>query len=238
MVERVKTGIIRLDEMLEGGLIKDKVYLIAGEPGSGKTLFCLQFLHTGLKNGENGIYITAEEKPQDIVDDAKSLGWDLEKYIKEKKLIILDITPYLVRVKDGEEVDVFRMVNDLLKYVHENNAKRMVIDPITPVVYQTRSEKEIRESIRELVTSLEDNIGCTTLITSPVPIGSKRISESDIEEFIVSGIIIMGIEERENRIIRTLFVRKMRETAFKLAKYEFEVIKGVGIVIKGEVKSG
>ena len=74
---RVPTGIEGLDELLQGGLLQGKSYLVSGEPGCGKTTFAAQFIMEGLRRGENGIYISIDEKPAHLVEDAEGLGWDL-----------------------------------------------------------------------------------------------------------------------------------------------------------------
>ena len=91
---RVATGVVGLDQMLQGGLPQGKSYLLTGEPGTGKTTFSAQFMLEGLKQGENGIYISVDEKPAHVVEDAESLGWDLRTPVEQGKLTLLDVSPY------------------------------------------------------------------------------------------------------------------------------------------------
>ncbi len=85
--ERIPSGIPGLDRLIEGGLIKGSTTLVSGAAGTGKTIFCAQFLFMeGLKKGEICMFITLEEKPEDIIGDVKRFGWNLEKYVEEKKL--------------------------------------------------------------------------------------------------------------------------------------------------------
>ena len=74
---RVSTGVDDLDLVVEGGFRAGKSYLIVGEPGTGKTIFGLQFLYKGLLNGEKSLYVAIDEQPGDIIEQAASLGWDL-----------------------------------------------------------------------------------------------------------------------------------------------------------------
>ena len=87
-MERVKTGVVGLDDLIEGGIPKGSVVLIAGSPGTGKTIFGLQFLVEGIKSGEKALYISFEENRLAIVDQAKQFGWDLDKLEKNGKLKI------------------------------------------------------------------------------------------------------------------------------------------------------
>ncbi len=92
--KRLPTGITGLDPLIEGGFPVGKSYLVTGEPGSGKTIFCMQYILQGLLDGEKAVYVAVDEKPIDIIEGAASLGWELRKYIEEKKLLILDASPY------------------------------------------------------------------------------------------------------------------------------------------------
>ncbi|MFH0949382.1 MAG: ATPase domain-containing protein, partial [Candidatus Aenigmatarchaeota archaeon] len=69
-VERVSSGIPGLDKMMEGGFVPNDVYLLTGGTGTGKTLFCCQFLWEGLQAGEKCIFFSLEELPDDILSDA------------------------------------------------------------------------------------------------------------------------------------------------------------------------
>ena len=80
--ERVSTGVAGLDQLLEGGFPKGRSVLVTGEPGTGKTVMALQFLADGLAHGEKGIYVAADEGPLDIIEQAASIGWDFEKFVR------------------------------------------------------------------------------------------------------------------------------------------------------------
>ena len=73
------TGIDGLDNLLSGGLQQNKVFLVSGQAGTGKTIFCLQYVLAGAARGENAIYVSIDEKPGHLVEDAESLGWDLKR---------------------------------------------------------------------------------------------------------------------------------------------------------------
>ena len=93
MRARVPSGIQGLDELIGGGFEKGKTYLVTGETGTGKTIFSLQFLLHGISLGEPGIYATMDQRPEHIIEDAGSLGWDVEKCIETEEFIFLDATP-------------------------------------------------------------------------------------------------------------------------------------------------
>lgn len=230
-MERVKTGIAKLDKLLGGGLLKNKVFLVTGEAGCGKTIFCLQFIFEGLKRGESAIYVAVEEKPEDVLEDASAMGWDLGQYVRAGKLIMLDASPYLSKVGEGKEIDVRRMMSDLSRHARENNARRLVIDPLGYLVdHATSSRVDKREYIRDLVFSLESSLGCTVLIASPIPRGSAE-SPYGMGEFVVSGIFILAIDENGKKPRRVLSIRKMRETQVYLSRHFFDIKIKKGIVV-------
>jgi circadian clock protein KaiC len=75
---RVATGIKGLDEILRGGLPENRLYLVEGEPGTGKTTLALQFLLEGARRGERGLYVTLSETADELGEVALSHGWSLE----------------------------------------------------------------------------------------------------------------------------------------------------------------
>jgi circadian clock protein KaiC len=231
---RVPTGIEGLDELLQGGLLQGKSYLISGEPGTGKTTLASQYILEGLRRGENGIYISIDEKPAHLVEDAENLGWDLRTPVDEGKLTLLDVSPYFNSVRSGKSgsIDANEVIQDLAKQVRRINAKRMVVDPIAPLVAHRERLYDVQEYIRNLIFGIDDNLGCTTLFTSHVRPGALGLSEYGIEEFMVSGVISLRLTKPEKKYVRSLFVRKMRGTATDLSEYAFEIVPGRGIVIR------
>lgn len=234
--KRVSTGIPGLDPLIQGGFPEGKSYLITGESGTGKSILCMQFILKGLLDGEKAVYVAVDEKPSDILEEAASLGWDLLKYIEQKNLLILDASPlFSARMGAGKdkEVDVQKTVGDLASYVKRMGASRVVIDPVGPLILSRDSSARAQEHVRTLVHALQDNMGGTTnLLTSysiPAAVGA---GEGGVEEFLVAGVIILSIARVQNRLVRTLLVRKMRGTAIDLMEYQFNIVRERGIVLK------
>src|SRR3970282_2424803 len=95
--QRISTGIDDLDRVVEGGFRAGRSYLIVGEPGTGKTIFGLQFLYKGLLNGERSLYVAIDEQPAEVIAQGASLGWDLSPYIERKEFLILGAAGYIHR---------------------------------------------------------------------------------------------------------------------------------------------
>ncbi len=232
--KRVSTGIPGLDPLLEGGLPPGKSYLITGGSGTGKSIFCMQFLLKGLGDGEKAVYVAVDEKPRDILEHAASLGWEVDKFIENKQLLILDASAYFTaRVGNPREreVDIQKTVADLAGYVKKIEASRVVIDPVGPLVMLGESATRLQENTRFLVHSLQENRGSTNILTSYSTAYSGGVAQSGVEEYLVEGVVVLSVSRSQNRIARTLSIRKMRGTAVDLLEYPFTLKKGKGIVL-------
>ena len=231
---RVSTGVAGLDPLIGGGFLAGKVYLVSGESGTGKTIFGLQYLHQGLIEGENGIYISGDEKPGHLIVDAESLGWNFRKYVEQRKLGLVDISPYFYGMRSSKtaEVDVLTVINDLQKHVKEIGAKRIVIDTIAPLVLGQENLPYIQGYTKNLVSSIEDSLECTVVITSGILSGSTSLSRYGVEEFVAEGVIVLSISSFGCHRARMLSIRKMRSTYSDLKDHFFEIVPQRGIVIK------
>ena len=235
-VELVKTGIEGLDPLIGGGFIKGRTYLVAGETGTGKTIFALNYLLHGAMRGEPGVYLLVDEEYDNFVAGARSFGWDLEILIKRGALSVVTLLPdFVERVKSKPvETIVNSIVESLREEVERIGAQRLVIDPIAPLVVGEEDVVRMREYVRSLLTSIERRLGTTTLITSEVPTGTLKLSRFGVEEFLASGVIVLTLRRVGGRFVRALWVRKMRWRPAEPALYPFEIVPGKGIVVHGD----
>jgi circadian clock protein KaiC len=233
--ERVPTGIQGLDQLIEGGLPKGRSFLVTGDPGTGKTIFALQFLMEGLKRGEKCIFVSADEGPIDVMEQSASLGWDLEPYVESKALAILNAGTYLGSLPgSGKErqFDVPKAVSDLASFVNQIGAERMVLDPAGPFVLLRDTAIRIQDQTRLLIKLLRSSMKTTNILTSyAVPRTGER-SMHGIEEYLVAGAIVLEMIWQDHGLGRSLIVEKMRCTDVKPTQLEFDILKGQGIVIQ------
>jgi len=234
-IERAPTGIPGLDPLLEGGFPKGRSILVTGEPGTGKTIFALQFLLDGLARGEKGIYVAADEEPNDILEQANSLGWDLEKHIEQKDFAILNAGTYLSSLGgSGKEhhVDINKAIGDLANYVNRLGARRLVLDPAGPFVLIRDSSTRIQDQTRLLIKLLRAKMQTTTnILTSyAVPRTGER-GLHGIEEYFVAGALVLEMLLVEDRLARTMMIEKMRCTDVKPGQHGFDIVKGRGVVL-------
>ncbi len=234
--ERVTSGIKGLDPLIEGGFPKGRSILVTGEPGTGKTIFALQFLADGLARGEKAIFVTADEGPLDVLEQAASMGWDFERYVETKELAILNAGTYLSSLPGAgreRQIDLQKAVSDLAAFVNQIGASRLVLDPAGPFVLLRDSAARIQDQTRLLIKLLRTSMNTTNLLTSyAVPRTGER-SMHGIEEYMVAGAIVLEmIWHSEGGLGRSLIVEKMRCTNVKPTQLEFDIIKGEGLVIQ------
>jgi circadian clock protein KaiC len=212
--ERINSGIPGLDKLIEGGFFRGSTILISGGAGTGKTIFCSQFIWEGLKRGENCMFITLEERPLDIMDDVRRFGWDFEKYVKDKKLIL-------------EYQDPFQMTDitsPLLDKIKEHNVSRVAIDSTAVFGMYYKDAFEVRKQLFKLLSGLKE-IGVTSALTSELPEDSKTLARFGVEEFVVDALIVLKILALGKTVTRTLEVRKMRRTTIDASLHSFEFTK-------------
>ncbi|MGB9636872.1 MAG: RAD55 family ATPase [Thermoplasmata archaeon] len=135
----MKTGIFGLDALIEGGLRDKTAVVIVGSSGTGKTTFAMQFLMHGIDNGEQGLFVTMEESPEQIMREASYMGWDMKKHY-EKNLFFIHLKGRNFKKMVEEQLP------QLVKARSDYDIKtRVVIDPMTPVIWATEEKLDQRE---------------------------------------------------------------------------------------------
>ena len=134
-----KTGIPKLDEVLNGGLPKYSVTLLAGMSGTGKTVLSFQWLFEGVKQGENGIYISIIEPLNVAIRNVETMEFYDKEAIEQKKLKLINIEEDL----NYEKIDAQSLLRNIKRRVEETNAKRLVIDPITAILHAINDKTKI-----------------------------------------------------------------------------------------------
>ncbi len=221
-VERIPSGVPGLDRLVEGGLIKSSTTLITGGTGTGKTLFCAQFLLEGLKNGENCLFITFEEQPEDIKADVRGFGWDFDDFIKKKKLFLEYRDPF--RTTD--------IVEPLMEMIKEHKIQRVAIDSTSILGLYFKDAFEVRKQLYKLVMALKST-GATTVLTAEITEEGHKLSRFGVEEFVVDGVIVLYFIGIGSESFSSMQIRKMRRTRHAKDIFPME-ITNKGIVVKHE----
>ena len=205
---RISSGIKALDKTIEGGFKEKSINLLEGGPGTGKSIFAMQFLVAGInEEKENGIYITFEEEKESLMDNMKKFGWNLESLEKQEKLAILDISPE--EVVGLVKKRAFGLKFEIAKKI---KAKKIVIDSITAYSLLFEDGLKKREALEELFRALRE-LNCTSLLVAEreVTLDDTTILP-DLVDFEVDSIISLYNIRKGDIRERALEVRKIRGT--------------------------
>jgi KaiC/GvpD/RAD55 family RecA-like ATPase len=203
-MERVKTGITGLDEMLNGGIPARRHVAVYGGPGSGKTSFCFEFLYHGAKMGQSSLFISLEETVSDITENMRNtfpMITDVDKLMEENMLEIVK----------PDRLDMESVANVLEERITSNNLQRAVIDSATMIRMAFAGELEYRQTLFEFLSLLR-NLDVTTLTTVEATTSKREEMKFDIEHFVMDGIINLYNLGQDDRRIRALEIFKMRGT--------------------------
>lgn len=207
-VNRVKTGVSGLDEMLQGGLPENHIVLVMGSFGTGKTTFGLQYLVEGLRNDEPCIFISLEEDKDSILKNAVSFGWDLSAAVDKKKLGLFKLEP------SDAKTTITRIKSELPRFIKSFGAKRVVLDSISLLNMMFPDENERRSNLFNLCQLLRST-GATTILTAEVKDENQRSSRDGLAEYTADGVLLLQSDENKEggEVQLTVRVLKMRRTA-------------------------
>ena len=226
-MKRVKTGIPGMDEILNGGFPKRNVVLLAGGPGTGKTIFGMQYLWAGISQyDEPGIYVALEEHPVQVRINMEQFGWDVRPYKENGKFAIVDgftagigeaakREKYVVRAPD----DVQALVDVIRAAIRDIGAERVVVDSVT-TLYLTKPVVA-RNTVLQIKKVLS-GMGCTAILVSQVSVTDRGFGGPGVEHA-ADGIIRLDLEEIKGELQRSLIVWKMRGTAHSMRRHPFEI---------------
>ena len=220
-VERISTGISGLDALIEGGFPKGFTILVAGNPGTGKTVLTSHYLYNGLINNQNGLYVSFSEADYSFYNNTERFGMKFREFQKQNKFSFLDFSAVTQEgIQDALE--------EVLATIKETNAQRIVIDSFSAIFQAFINPNEARIALHVVLGKMLRAQGVTTLVIGEVPIGTVSIG-SGIEEFVADGIIKM---EHGNTNASPIIVKviKMRSTSIDREPH-ICVIKNDGMTI-------
>ena len=234
----MKTGIDGLDNMIEGGLPKSSITLVSGPPGSGKSIFCFQFLNAGVKNGEKCLLLTLDKNVEGMLVQARELGFDFQPCIEKNliKFLFLNINKKLIYETMTNEIlsgkynrivlDSITPLSEMPIYI-KNMDTQSDISTITPDEFPTDANLPIRRLHLRYIMSALETTDATSIITSELPAGSSLLSRDGISEFLADAVIVLSLDPTMDR--RKMAVMKMRNTKHTLKPRDIVIEKGSGI---------
>ena len=206
-MEKVRTGIDGLDEMLFGGIPRSSTVVVMGSFGTGKTTLGLQFLNQGLAEGEKGIYISLEEDRESILSDAEAHGWDMRSKLDAKQLEIVKLEP------TDAKVTIQRIKSELPEFIKKFGASRIVIDSVSLLNLLFDNDHDRRTNLFNL-SQMVKKTGATLLMTAEVKDDNPFASRDGLIEYVADGVISLRYLEMQarNELMLSLRIIKMRRT--------------------------
>ncbi|MDQ2071278.1 KaiC domain-containing protein [Haloarcula sp. NS06] len=183
-IPRVDIGIEGLDQMIQGGIPQRHLIVTIGSAGTGKTTFGLQFLHHGLRNGENAVFLTLEQSHDAILDTAGDRGWGFEEYEEQGQLAIVDLDP----VEMANSLDNIR--GELPALIEKFDADRLVLDSVSLLEMMYDDQSRRRTEVFDFTRSLKQ-AGVTTMLVSEASETNPFASRHGIIEYLTDAVFIL-----------------------------------------------
>ena len=232
-MQRVKTGIVGLDEMLHGGFLPQTANLVEGAPGTGKTTLGMQFIYNGITlYDEPGLILTFEEFPQQYYRDAFGFGWDFKQLEKEGKLKVIMTSPEISRL------DLENVGGMIETVANEIGARRILVDSVSHFQKLTDDPVELRSIQYSFVNALKRE-GLTSILTreSEAIFGESYSEES--AAFIADSYLMLRYVEIESAIHKALLVLKLRGSDHAKDIRQFQITeKGIDVQARFEGQEG
>jgi circadian clock protein KaiC len=231
--KRISSGIKELDALLSGGFPKDRIVLVSGSPGTGKTIICFHYLNAAIQQGEKCLYLSTDEPVDALISEALDFGFDFQPAINQNK-----ITFYFL---DIEKKNIHKIIQN---EINNGKYRRVIIDSLSPLAekpvwlvkngYEEIPEESSmisstipldsiqakRYHLRKII-SIFKNANISTLMTSEIAEGSKNNSRDSIIEFLADGLIVLDLDPTMDR--RKLMIKKMRKTAHTLKPHDISI---------------
>ena len=223
---RIPTGIYGMDRLIEGGFREKSANVIVGSSGTGKTTFAIQFIMQGIENDEQGLYITMEESPEQIMEEAALMGFDMKKHY-EKNLFFIHLKGKNFKKMIEEQLP--SLVKARSDYVIKT---RVVVDPLTPVIWATQDRLVQRELVGKLFYTVKD-LGCVLTTVEEHSKPGETIGEDVLlPVYLADSAIHLEYYPIGGAFNRTLQIIKMRGTKHGEGVYPYLFVKGAGIITR------
>lgn len=225
LTDKARIGISGLDDVLAGGLTRDRLYLLEGHPGTGKTTLALQFLLEGAAAGERVLYITLSETEDELRAGARSHGWELPPEIEIFELIppetLLDETQQqsLLYSSDLELGETTRLI---FEAIERFKPSRVVLDSLSEIRLLAQNSLRYRRQILT-VKHYFARYGATVLLLDDLTAEAQDKTVHSIAHGVLRLEEMMPLYGPERRRLRVI---KYRGQAFRGGYHDFAIVNG------------
>ncbi|HEY2560049.1 MAG TPA: circadian clock protein KaiC [Caldimonas sp.] len=227
-IAKAPTGIDGLDEITSGGLPRGRPTLVIGGPGCGKTMLAAEFIVRGaMRFGEPGVFMMFEETADELAANVRSLGFDLDKLIRQKKVALDHVRVERSEIEETGQYDLEGLFIRLGHAIESVGAKRVVLDTLEALFSGLSDHAVLRAELRRLFRWLKDR-GMTAVITAER--GAETLTRYGLEEYVADCVILLDHRVTDQISTRRLRVVKYRGSPHGTNEYPFLIGAG-GIVV-------
>jgi circadian clock protein KaiC len=225
LLPRAATGVAGLDSILGGGLARNRLHLLEGSPGTGKTTIALQFLLAGAEAGEVGIYVSLAETEQELRDGARSHGWTIPDSIEIFELVppesVLDPDQHQSLLYSSD-LELGETIQRIFEAIRRLKPQRVVIDSLSEIQLLAQSSLRYRRQILALKHYFAQSNSTVIMLDDLTTETTDRAVHSIAHGFIHLDQLtpIYGGERRRLRVI------KCRGQPFSAGYHDFMIVKG------------
>ena len=225
-MRKIKSGVYGLNPLVDRGFNENSITVIIGTSGTGKTTMGTQFIRRGLEVGNDAVFVSLDENQEQIIREAVAMGWtNIHKYIENKKLVFIDAS--------GKKFSDFIMeeLPDFVERWHGVKS-RIVIDPLTPVIWAINDQYQQRELLSILMkeTRKVGTVLCT--LEEHGTAGRLTGKETVIPMYLADSVIHLKYIRKGGRITRNLEIIKCRSSRHSSRSHEYKIIRGLGLIVE------
>ncbi|HOD69679.1 MAG TPA: circadian clock protein KaiC [Deltaproteobacteria bacterium] len=218
-LEKAPTGIRGFDEITQGGLPKGRTALVTGGPGTGKTMFAMEFLVKGATEfGEPGVFVSFEETADELIANSASLGLSLPELCDANLLYMDYVRVERSEIEESGEYDLEGLFIRLSHAINTVGARRLVLDTIETLFSGLSNVSILRAELRRLFRWLKDK-NISTIVTGER--GAESLTREGLEEYVSDCVILLDHRVTDQVSTRRLRVLKYRGSEHGTNEYPF-----------------